>query len=123
MLKLFSAKFFAIAILFLFIFSCAANRKSKTTGDVIAKITAIKKMGEKRSLKSVKYLIKEFKNSDSDAVRLEAAKSLGKIGDIRAIPVLERAVAEEKNQSIKDIAKEALISINKINSKKQKKEK
>jgi len=96
---------------------CAIHKQTTTTGEVIKKITEIREMGDKKEVKSVKYLIRVFETSTSDAIRLEAAKSLGRIGDKRAIPVLKKATFEEKNQIIQSAAEEALILIKQNESK------
>ena len=113
MIKICTLKSFVVFILVSFIFNCVANRKSNTAGDVSEKIATIQKMGEKRQVKSINYLIEELKNSNSDAIRIEAAKALGKIGDESAVSALEEVVAIEKNQNIRKAAKEAITLIKK----------
>ena len=116
MKRLFSVNAVAVCFLFFQISGCAVNRKNNTAGDIVDKINVIKKMGDKQQTRSIKYLIQEFENSDSDAIRVEAAKSLGKIGDIKAIPIFEEALTCERNKSIRIAAKNALARIKEVNS-------
>ncbi|MBU1101920.1 MAG: HEAT repeat domain-containing protein [Bacteroidetes bacterium] len=56
---------------------------------------------------AVPLLIKTLENSKVDHFRWEAAKTLGAIGDIRAIPSLVKAL-EDRNMDVRWLAAEAL---------------
>jgi len=92
---------------------CAANNKMDTNEDLDKKMTEIKRIGDKKEVKALKYLINEFENSSSDAVRIEVVRAFGKIGDARAIPILKKALEEEKKQNIMREIEHALILIDK----------
>ncbi|MBD3291067.1 hypothetical protein GF337_19825 [candidate division KSB1 bacterium] len=101
----------SLFILSLIIFGCSSGKETKTTEDLFNKLAEIRRIGEERNTKEVKYLVREFETSNSDVVRIEAANALGKIGDPRAIPALERSLRIEKKQNILSAAESALESI------------
>ena len=104
-------KTISLLILSILIFGCSSGKDTKTTEDLFNKLSKIRRIGEERDASEVKYLIREFERSNSDVVRIEAADALGKIGDSRAIPSLERALRIEKKQNILSATENALNSI------------
>ncbi len=104
-------KAISLFILSLLIFSCSSGKDTKTTEDLFKKLSKIRRIGEEQNVREVKYLIREYERSNSDVVRIEAAIALGKIGDPRAIPALERTLRIEKKQNILSATEKALISI------------
>lgn len=107
----FIIKAISLFILSLIILSCSSGRDTRTTEDLFKKLSKIRQFGEERDASKVKYLIHEFERSNSDVVRIESATALGKIGDPRAIPPMERALRIEKKQNILTATESALSSI------------
>ena len=64
-------------------------------------------IGVLRDEKAVEYVIAALKDDDR-FVRQEAAMALAKIGGVRALESMTQALAEEKNEFVRDFIQKAI---------------
>ena len=60
-------------------------------------------LGERRVVEAVEPLIKMLKNEKNYSARIVAAIALYRIGDERAIPVLEHKAKKDKNKTVRHV--------------------